>query len=47
MKSLVFYESWFGNTRRIANEVALALSEEGEAELVRSTRRYRRSSTWT
>jgi Flavodoxin domain len=34
MKSLVFYESWFGNTRQIAEEVALALSEEGEAELV-------------
>jgi hypothetical protein len=34
MRSLVFYESWFGNTRRIAEEVALALSEAGDAELV-------------
>jgi len=34
MKSLVVYESWFGNTREIAEEVALALSGEGEAELV-------------
>jgi hypothetical protein len=34
MKSLVVYESWFGNTRQIAEEVALALSAEGETELV-------------
>jgi Flavodoxin domain len=33
MRSLVFYESWFGNTRRIAEEVALALSAEGEVQL--------------
>jgi hypothetical protein len=34
MRSLVFYESWFGNTRQVAEEIALALSEKGEVELV-------------
>jgi Flavodoxin domain len=34
MRSLVVYESWFGNTKRIAEEVAEALEEEGEVELV-------------
>jgi hypothetical protein len=34
MKSLVVYESWFGNTRRIAKRVAAGLAEEGEVELV-------------
>jgi len=34
MRSLVVYESWFGNTRRIAEEIETALAEEGEAEIV-------------
>jgi Flavodoxin domain len=34
MRSLVVYESWFGNTRLIAEKVAGALAEEGEVELV-------------
>jgi hypothetical protein len=34
MRSLVVYESWFGNTRRIAEEIAAALAHEGEVELV-------------
>ena len=34
MKALVVYESWFGNTRRIAKRIASALGEEGEVELV-------------
>ena len=34
MKSLVVYESWFGNTRLIAKTIASALAEEGEVELV-------------
>jgi hypothetical protein len=34
MRSLVVYESWFGNTRRIAEEIAAALAHEGEADLV-------------
>jgi hypothetical protein len=34
MKSLVAYESWFGNTREIAEEIAFALSEKGDTELV-------------
>lgn len=34
MRSLVVYESWFGNTRRIARTVADALAVEGEATLV-------------
>jgi hypothetical protein len=34
MRSLVVYESWFGNTRRIAEEIAAALAQEGELELV-------------
>jgi hypothetical protein len=34
MKSLVVYESWFGNTRRIAEEIADALAAEGEVQVV-------------
>jgi hypothetical protein len=34
MRSLVVYESWFGNTRRIAEEIAAALAQEGEVDLV-------------
>ncbi len=34
MKSLVAYESWFGNTRRVAETVAAALAAEGEVEIV-------------
>lgn len=34
MRSLVVYESWFGNTRRIAEEIETALAEEGEVEIV-------------
>ena len=34
MRSLVVYESWFGNTRRIAEEVARALANEGDVEVV-------------
>ena len=34
MRSLVVYESWFGNTRRIAKKIAAALAEEGEVDVV-------------
>ncbi len=34
MRSLVVYESWFGNTRRVAEKIAAALAPEGEVELV-------------
>jgi flavodoxin-like protein len=34
MRSLVVYESWFGNTRRIAEEIAASLAQEGEVELI-------------
>ena len=34
MRSLVVYESWFGNTRRIAEEVGAALAHEGPVDLV-------------
>jgi hypothetical protein len=34
MRSLVVYESSFGNTREIAEEIALALSAAGDAEFV-------------
>jgi hypothetical protein len=34
MRSLVVYESWFGNTRRIAQEIAAALAHEGQVDLV-------------
>ena len=34
MRSLVVYESWFGNTRRIAEEIAAALAHEGQVDLV-------------
>ena len=33
MRSLVVYESWFGNTQHIAERIALALQEEGQVEL--------------
>jgi hypothetical protein len=34
MRSLVVYESWFGNTRRVAEEIAAALAHEGQVDLV-------------
>jgi hypothetical protein len=34
MTSLVVYESWFGNTQRIAEKVARALEARGEVDLV-------------
>jgi hypothetical protein len=34
MRSLVVYESWFGNTRRIAEEIAADLAHEREVDLV-------------
>jgi hypothetical protein len=34
MRSLVVYESWFGNTRRVAEEIADALAREGEVDIV-------------
>jgi len=34
MRSIVVYESWFGNTKRIAEEIAEVLAAEGEADLV-------------
>jgi Flavodoxin domain len=34
MKSLVVYESSFGNTRQIAEEIADALAEAGEVEVI-------------
>jgi Flavodoxin domain len=34
MRSLVVYESWFGNTRLIAERVAAALAEEGDVDIV-------------
>jgi len=34
MRSLVVYESWFGNTRRLAEEIAAALRREGEVDIV-------------
>jgi hypothetical protein len=34
MKSVVVYESWFGNTRRIAEEIADALAARGDVEVV-------------
>jgi Flavodoxin domain len=34
MRSLVVYESWFGNTRRIAEKVAAVLAKEGDVTLV-------------
>jgi flavodoxin-like protein len=33
MRSLVVYESWFGNTRRIAEEVAGGLAAEGDVDV--------------
>jgi Flavodoxin domain len=34
MRSLVVYESWFGNTLQVAKHIASALAAEGEVELV-------------
>jgi hypothetical protein len=34
MRSLVVYESWFGNTRRIAEEIAAALAHQAQVDLV-------------
>jgi hypothetical protein len=34
VRSLVVYESWFGNTQRIAEKVAAALAPESEVEVV-------------
>jgi hypothetical protein len=34
MKSLVIYESWFGNTQRVAEKIAAALAPEGEVEIL-------------
>ena len=34
MRSLVVYESWFGNTQRVAEKIARVLEAEGEVELV-------------
>jgi hypothetical protein len=34
MRSLVVYESWFGNTRRLAEKVAAVLAEEGDVTVV-------------
>ena len=34
MRSLVVYESWFGNTQRIAAEIAGALESEGDVGLL-------------
>jgi hypothetical protein len=34
MRSLVVYESWFGNTRRLAEEIAAELRREGEVDIV-------------
>lgn len=34
MKSLVVYESWFGNTKELAQVIADALGEVGEAKLI-------------
>jgi hypothetical protein len=34
MKALVVYESWFGNTRRIGEEIAGALAADGEVDIV-------------
>ena len=34
MRTLVVYESWFGNTRRIAEKIAAALAPESEVELL-------------
>jgi len=34
MRSLVVYESWFGNTRELAGTIAAALAHEGEVTLL-------------
>jgi len=33
MRSLVVYESWFGNTRRVAEEIAGGLATEGDVDV--------------
>ena len=33
MRSIVVYESWFGNTKRIAEEIAEVLAAEGEVDV--------------
>ena len=34
MRSLVVYESWFGNTKQVAEQIAAVLAREGEVDLV-------------
>lgn len=34
MRSVVVYESWFGNTKRLAEEIADVLAAEGEVDLL-------------
>ena len=34
MRSLVVYESWFGNTRQVADRIAAGLAHEGRVDLV-------------
>jgi len=34
MRSLVVYESWFGNTRRVAEEIAGGLAAEGDVDVL-------------
>jgi hypothetical protein len=34
MRSLIVYESWFGNTRRVAEEIAASLAPTGQVDLV-------------
>jgi hypothetical protein len=34
MRSLVVYESWFGNTRKVAEEIAGALAAAGEVDVL-------------
>jgi hypothetical protein len=34
MRSVVVYESWFGNTESVAEKIALALQERGQVEFV-------------
>ncbi len=34
MRTLVVYESWFGNTRRVAEKIAAALAPESEVNVV-------------
>jgi flavodoxin-like protein len=34
MRTLIVYESWFGNTRRVAEKVATAIAPESEVEIL-------------